>query len=187
MNQGLNGFPPGARPQTALSLIESVVLANPLPSVTFRDIPGQFGALLLHWQTRSDAAVTDQSSWMRFNGDAGANYDWQNHYAAAATFHGIEGAVGAIQGRCGACTGASAPAGRACSGQLLIPNYAGATFHKVVQYTAALPRAATTGDTLLLTGMTNWRSTNPIREMQIFPNAGNFIAGCLFTLYGMDG
>src|SRR5262245_36617416 len=63
--------------QPGMVQIADVVLASAAAQIDFTSIPQTYLHLKVIFQGRSDAAGTDQNLQMRFNSDAGTNYNWQ--------------------------------------------------------------------------------------------------------------
>jgi len=165
----------------AIRVIQRQSLSIAAANVTFTSIPGTFDSLFIIYQARLDAAIFNGSLNLRFNLDAGANYNLQLHGANnAANIAAANSLANQIQ--VGSITGAAATAGRAGSGDILIPNYAGTTFHKTLVAHNGFSQANTNGDQQYLDSTGTWISTAAVTSILLFPGAGNFIAGSTFTL-----
>jgi len=171
-----------ANPVTGgLTRIAETVLTEAAASISFAAIAGTYSSLLLILTGRGDAAAADNPAWLRFNGDAGANYDWH-----IALFDGTAASnTGDTRGPIGNIPEANALANRAGIVEILIPHYAKTTFHKKwlarTNWHNSAGEAAPPARNLAGT----WRSAAAITDITILPNSGNFVAGTVATLYGM--
>lgn len=172
------------------------VLAAPAASVT---LPGagtiataiaaaggsaaNYHNLRLQWQTATSAAIVNGQMQMRFNGDAGANYDteadkvsgaaWTNDAsAAAAVFIGLSG-----------LPGASAGANSVAAGEVAIPNFDGTTLHKIAAAHGWLTTGTAVANLFATVGGGRWRNTAAVTSVTLLPSSGNFITGSRFTLW----
>jgi hypothetical protein len=182
-------MPTAVVPQSPLTgalvpLGDVIVPAGGLASIDFLNIPQQYAHLQLIVTGRSDAVAASTQILVRFNGDAGANYDDQRDYGTGSTA-GADGQGPLTSMRLGYLIAASQAAGLVGSAVIDIPNYAGATFHKVAvvpgQYQTT---SGPTGNVAeIFTG--TWHNIAPITRITVFPGAGNFLAGSRATLYGI--
>lgn len=166
--------------------IADQVLAASAASVTFSSIPQTYRHLEISWTARSDAAGNNVDVLGQFNGDTGANYDYEHLYlngASPAALTGAEG-IGATATRLGEFTAAGPSAGQAGVGRIAIPNYAGSAFWKNADYSSSFRIGTATGQFFKNVGAGFWRSTAAITSIKLFPSVGNFIAGSVFSLYG---
>jgi hypothetical protein len=165
-----------------VKIAESVLGAS-AASVTLSSIPGTYRNLFILWQARGDTAAVNTQMQLQFNGDTGANYDYIEENFRNGTASGA-GAVAATAMSLDYLAASTAPVGTTGGGRIMIPNYAGTTFHKTV-ITEAFMRDGTvaTSPFLSISGG-DWRSTVAITSVLLKPTAGNFIAGSSFQLYG---
>ena len=165
-----------------LRVVEEQVLAAAAASVTFSSIDTKVPTGSLHLvvlvYAASDQAVT-QGTNLRFNGDAGANYNRQrlsgiNITASAARSDGQTSTLGilAIPGT----DYASAFGG----GSILIPHFANTAKHKNVLGLGG--GAEDEVDAILA----RWASTSAITSVAVIPGAGNFAANSRFVLCVVD-
>jgi hypothetical protein len=170
---------------SALAVIENQTLAADAASFDFQAIPQTYRHLRIIFMGRGANASLQVEVAMRFNADAGANYDneaqWGDSNANTAA-----GSVAATYLRAGTIPAANATASRAGGGEILIPSYAGATFHKRYKsiYGHTEGTAATDQETGHASG--GWRSTSAITRVQLLPSVGNWLAGSQATLYGVS-
>jgi len=169
-----------------LQKIAEVLLGADAASVSFSSIPQTYRHLILMCYARITESVTNDYMYLQFNGDTGANYDYQ-HSIMGGSSTSFSSTYGQTQGRCGDLAGATSTRSTSVGmAEILIPHYAGATFDK-----AWLSRG---GDVYLQAGSNgtstglwggNWRNTAPLTSITLLPAANNFKAGSLFTLYGI--
>lgn len=167
-------------------LAETIVSGSPAANIDFTSISGAYRHLEIYLTVRANDAAAFVLLNVQFNGDTGANYDWQRTTITNAT-QGGSATAGATAARMGliTSTGASAtnnPGG----GRLFIPHYAGTVFNKTaLSYTTEFQTTTNTGF-LSEQGHMLWRSTAAITRVTLTPSAGSFIVGSMATLYGLD-
>lgn len=163
------------------TLIAQVTVSTAVTSVAFTSVPGGYNDLYV----RFDAITSDanqQYVQMRFNGDSGANYGskdlrWgpinNNDNYATLTY--------IICGR----ANSSAIATSRSSGELYVWNYSNSTFHKWTQGQQIMPQspAASAPDGYLI--YSKWSNPAAITTVTYTLSAGDFVAGSVFTLYGV--
>lgn len=171
------------------SLIQEQLLAGDQQFVTFSSIPQTYRHLKLVINGRFTFVTTDGYLMMRFNGDAGANYDVEQHYGAG-TVHSLAITYGLTAGRVIDMTGASAStATQIGAGEILIPHYSGSTFDKA--WSSVMTSKWNTSGNSITSGTFGgqWRSQAPITQIDFLldpaAGVGNLKAGSLFSLYGM--
>jgi hypothetical protein len=176
-----DGFSYISPPADCVKIAETV-LAAAAASVSFASIPATYRHLRLVASLRGDAAVATQALHLRFNGDATAVYDIEGLSVNLTSVNGRnETAVTSIYDY---MDGANSVAGYSSPHVIDLPNYAGTTFYKSALLAgASMGSAATDKLALFTTGW--WRSTAAINAVSLTPNAGNFVTGSVFTLYGM--
>lgn len=171
-----------------LALIQRQLLAAPAATVTFANIPQNYENLVLRYTAQqAGAGITDLR--LRFNGDAGNNYDnaqcGLNGPAAGTgnpgmTTYGESGASGIP---IGSLPHTGMGAGLPGSGFAVIPGYARTVFNK--QVTAQWSRFSAAAQNLSYTAAGEWHNTAAVVSLLLFTaNGANLIAGCVFSLYG---
>lgn len=121
---------------------------------------------------------------MRLNGDAGANYDYQQLQGQAAGVFASE-TFGGTAIFAGVMPAVAATANCFNAGFSFIPNYANSANNKA-GFTVSFNKFGTSTNQMQvnLTGGF-WRSNAAINRITLIPNSGNFVAGTRVTLYGM--
>lgn len=175
--------PSAAGGSGAMTLIEDTTLGSDVASVTFSSIPGTYKHLLLLWQAASDQAAA-QSLFLRFNGDTGANYDWELAGAAGGTAALAE-SLAQAQIRIGSLSGTS-NASSAATGRVDIPNYASASWHQQLTAQATYRSAASFGDMVASSWGGYWRNTATVTSITAIVTTGNIKTTSRFTLYGIS-
>jgi hypothetical protein len=153
-------------PTPTHTLITSNTLVSNSPSLIFQSLPQNYRDLFLV----VDSPSADNSWRLQFNGDA-SNY-------SAVILYAYSGGIGSysdtnIQGT------TSNNLARLHIYEIM--NYSSSVYHK-----ALLLKVNEGTDTLALTAA-KWSSTAPITSMVLTrQNGGNFPAGTIFSLYGIE-
>jgi hypothetical protein len=160
------------------------VLVGTQATITLASIPTTFECLLATVYARSSQASTNVELWVRFNGDAGGNYLWQD-ISAQGTASAVTQGAAANQVRAGFMPGASATANLFGAASLMIPGYARTVGYKAMTSLSAEAHAFTAGSFIHSSVGAHWLNTAAINSMTISPSAGSLVAGTVFTLYGL--
>ncbi|MCL5265215.1 MAG: hypothetical protein M1343_08500 [Chloroflexi bacterium] len=176
------GVPAGA--PVMVKLDEKIASVGGSVSFDFTNIPQTFRHLQVVYAVRGDAAGTLVSLGLRFNGDAGNNYDFEYLIAAAATTTPAEGlALSFINA--GGVVAAGAPANLFGMGQILIPNYASTLMEKAADC-SEIRKIGTASGNISWTGRGGyWRNIAAISQLTLFATAGSFAESSIATLYGL--
>lgn len=168
-----------------MSLISETVVSIAVASVTFSSIPQGFRHLVLFTRGRTDAAVEIDSIVMRFNGDSGANYDFEQFYGNGAT-------VVASAGRATSTMvvqfieGASSRANLFAAGISFILGYSVSGVEKTaINLGQAFGNLSADADLYAVFRSGLWRNTSVITSVALIPGSGNFVSGSRFQLYGV--
>lgn len=164
--------------------IYSEVLQASKPSFDIQ-IPGGYNHLLLMGSVRCDKAAYFDVSGIQFNGDTGANYIW-----------GVDGWVwGGVAGSqslsasnviIASANGTSAPANSAGGFFAFLPHVRGA-WRKSVMSLRISPEEDGSSNIESLYSSGIWKNTSPITSLNFFPTtASNFVAGSIFSVYGIQ-
>lgn len=132
---------------------------------------------------RTDNATTGGFVNLRFNGDTGNNYTWEVVLANTAVVSGQNagGAVGFIH--VGAKTAANDTASYFGTGAFSVTNAQSTSLFKSVTSYNNAPGSVSGGFAGTFGG--TWANTAAVTSVTLLPDAGNFVAGSLFTLYAM--
>lgn len=158
-------------------VISSQTLNSDTATVTFNSIPATYTDLVLKMTLRTTNSTNDCDVAVRFNGDTGANYAWNQMYATS----------GGIGGN-STTTATSLLAGNIVGGgsylgyvplEMNIFNYAQTTMYK-----GTLHQGCNAHRTVVyLAG--NWRNTNAISSITISIQSGDIASGSILTIYGI--
>lgn len=157
----------------------------PAGSVTTPTLPTTFKHLVVEIHMRTDRVSTNDGILLRFNGDSGANYYYEQLGVTGTASPAVGEAIGVTSLQLEVATGANAPAG--CYGACVIeiPYYSNALYGKVLtSHAAARTGSATNGITYGGTAGA-WAGTAAISTITFAPVSGvNIVAGSRFTVYG---
>lgn len=167
--------------------IDDQLLGSDAASVTIPasgTIPQTYRHLLLVVYGRNTNAVADDYVYIQFNGDTGANYDYQHAIVANST-PGNTAVMLDTRIRIGDLAGASSSRStQPGMAKAFIPHYAGSTFEKIVKAEGFATYSTSSGVDVMQNGG-GWRNTAAITSITVLPATNNFKAGSLFTLYGI--
>lgn len=164
--------------------IDTQVLGADAAGITFSGIAGTYGHLLLFWTARGTNAGNPNLN-LRFNADAGANYDQNFGGAINNAFSASALAAQTSIGVMGALPGSGAAAGFAASGTIFIPAYSSTVFHKSALGLNVDIRGAAATDFLTLFTSGTWRNTAAITTVALLASADNLLTGSQASLYGL--
>ena len=132
---------------------------------------------------RSSVAAVGEALYVRFNQDAGANYDWEylSHDGAITASEGY----GQNQIFMGTVTGNTADAGSYSAHWFTIPNFNVASRPKHFNCLNGQLRTTGAGAThqVLLNGGV-WRTGDALSQLSFFAASGQLKAGSRFSFYG---
>jgi hypothetical protein len=166
-------------------LIQRQLLIAPAATVTFSNIPQVFTSLRILLVCRGSAATAQSSMIIQFNGDSGANYDYQQLFGqvstpTSATSQGVTGFIIASIMQNG-----SSAANYPGQASMDIVGYSGTTFYKTICSTNCTC-SSTSGQNFVRISAGAWRNTSAITSISMTPDTGgNFVTGSLFCLYGI--
>lgn len=166
-----------------------VTVGTAQAAIAFVAIPQGYSALQVVITGRGTNASTSVNLLMRMaqtgtSYDTGANYDWVAMNGLGTSNANAEG-IGATSAVVGALAAASAPAGAAGNADVLLPDYAGSTFHKTFVSRGGRKDAASSGNLRAVNIAGHWRNTAPIVAIELSLSAGNFDTGTVAALYGI--
>jgi hypothetical protein len=150
------------------------------------NISGAYKHLKLYVYGRSDNADTNEALYMNFNNDStAAHYD-----IASFTFSGggTTSSTGGTDSKItmGNIPAANAPASYFSQTEVTIANYADTTGFKSTHGLGGLERGTTAANSFVVFNAGLWLSTAAVNRIAVVPQAGNFVAGSRFTLYGLS-
>lgn len=153
-------------------------------TIDFTAIPQTYKHLVVTLTARADGAYPDTDIYLTFNGDTGATYDDQYLYSTGTT-SGNTSALAAAHMRAGLTAGANAPAGVYAETTIEVLNYTNATPRKNVSI-KTYDHGSDGGAGFLIVEAGQWRNTAAVTRLTLTPSSGNFAAGTVATLYGVD-
>ncbi len=164
--------------------IADTTLGGSAANVDMTSISGTYAHLLVIVYARGDTALASTFLNMRFNGDAAANYDWQDLRAITTTVSAGEAFAQAqvVMGQIPANTAGANLFSAQC---IFIPHYAGSANNKIAVSMSAAKTGTTSGSLINEAYGGFWRSSAAINRITLLPNAGNFVSGTRVTLYAM--
>lgn len=169
-----------------MQLISQQILTSAVSTITFASIPGSYKKLILQVTARGTAAADTAGVSVRFNGDSGANYDYERIASGTGSLARSAG-VAVTMSTVGKITAANGTSGQGGRLTVEIPDYADANFRK--EYLSQSGYRATldaTGGYFIEHIAGNWRNTNPITQIDVLCGTGNFAVGSIFTLWGVE-
>jgi hypothetical protein len=134
---------------------------------------------------RHTQAVTDNYIYANFNGDVGANYDYQ-HTLIVAAATSFAATYTDTKARIGEFVGTTAT--RTTMAGLVIvdfPFYTDTKYEKGWFGRSSMVSGTGGGFTTTQFEGGQWRNTSPIMQIDITPTANELDAGAIFSLYGM--
>ncbi len=170
----------------AVSVIARTVLGSAAASVDFTSIPATYENLMVSWLVRSTSAAAWTVMWCRFNNDSGSNYESGYHRSlGASSVAGSETAQ--TKAYAALLVDDGGTAGFATQGSMLVPAYARTVFNKGFVATSSAQYGVGTAKASVGAYNGTWVTTDAVNRVTFFPNSGNFVAGSVFTLYGVAG
>jgi len=160
--------------------------ASAAASFDFTSLPGGYSALMIVWSGRSANASNSDIVLARFNNDSGNNYDRQRREnPASTTLSEVQNLAGASV-LSGNVTANSSTSGWAGSGEILVVNYAGTTFHKIARSKSFMRTSDGSVNNDMGDQGAIWKNTAAIDRVTLFLNSGgNWMAGSRCTIYGL--
>jgi len=171
----------------AVTQINKTTLGSPASSISVSSISGSYNALWLILDGRSSTSATFTTALLQLNSDTAANYDWNR--ADTNTSGGWatnSGGIGDTSVNLGYINADTSPASTSSGTSILIPNYAGTTFHKHLEINYSLKTANSAGSVYRGVASGWWRSVAAITAVTLTPTAGNFMTGTTLLVYGIN-
>jgi hypothetical protein len=166
---------------TTCKLIAKSVLGSAAANIEFTSIPGTYTDLYLITSLRSaKTGATWDGSRIRINGVTTSSYSYRSLSGNGSSASSLSGSTTSIF--YGYVTAASATSSTFASGEIYIPNYAGAT-NKSLSTTQTHETNATTAYIEALASL--FSNTSAISSILLYADAGNLVAGSSAYLYGI--
>jgi hypothetical protein len=156
--------------------------------ITLSSISQDYETLLLRASVRLDGASLAEIIFVRANNDSTAgNYRNQRIVAQNSLTQAQNiGAQATLIGGDAYVPAASAEAGQFGIIEVKLAGYAKADRYKMAQCQVDSAYGSASGELIHMTNMGFWRSTAALNRLDIIPNAGAFVNGSSFELYGID-
>lgn len=166
-------------------MLNHVVLKQAAATIDM-PLPSGFHLFLVGFTARCDYNAVVLAVRTRFNGDSAANYDWMRYYLTSGT-PGGNAQVSSSAPQPVVMPGLTGLANSFSRGFLVIPHPTEATAYKILLGFSACFYSATATQFRFDIGMTHWKNTAPLDNLELSPGAAstNFVAGSQFTLWGM--
>lgn len=165
-------------------LADTLVTGSAAASIDFTSIPAHWTHLIVKVDGRSSGAVVADYVRMRFNGDSGSNYNYQQLAAVNAAITAGPG-VGVTGIIVLPIAGSSASASVSGGGVVEVPSYAGTTWHKSVHAHGSVSGTDAAGTQEVDVFGGRWRSSSAINQITLTLNSGgNFEVGSRASVYG---
>ena len=175
----------GGTPGTWVPLGGRVKLGTTAPTgaSTTINVPSWVNTIQGAYTARTNNAAAGGFVNLQFNGDTGNNYAWEIVLANTATVSGQNSAGATNMIHIGAKTAANDTANYFGSGSFWIPNAQNTSMFKSAHSGFNAVGSPTNGFAGTMGG--TWANTAAITSVTLLPDAGNFVAGSSFTLYGL--
>ena len=155
--------------------IATTILSSSQSSVTFSSITSSYTHLQVRLSTTSSAAA---NFCYQVNGDTATNYSWHEVYgdgASAASWRAATQAQGYF---------IYSPSTNPTVAVIDFLDYANTNKYKTFR---SLAGQDNNGSGRVELTSTNWRNTNAITSITIYPSTGTFSTYGIFALYGIKG
>lgn len=149
-------------------------------SVTFSSIPTTYTDLIIKISSRTNRAAIEDLTYLRFNGDAGGNYNGKQIYLDGP---GANSSGGADYGITFYANGNTTTANTFSNAEVVVPSYRSAS-NKLASVDAVTENNGTYVTDVLRSGI--WNNTAAITSISLTPNFGTFVQNSTFTLYGIS-
>lgn len=174
---------PGGGGGGAMVLITQTVLGADTASFDFTSIPATYESLKLVLTARGAASAAFVNGLLRLNNDSAGNYQWQYMEASNTSLSGGRNAA-ATAITFGALPAGTATANKAGQSEILIPGYARTVFHKSTFAIGGYWNG--TAGLVFLNVAGEWAATTAIDRVTLLPSSGNWLAGSVCSLYGIE-
>jgi len=161
--------------------IASTTVETPQSSITFGSIPQGYTDLILKVSARGTGTAANQTAYLQFNGDTGANYSCKYLYGDGAS---AASATSTSYVFIGSAADNGATANTFNNGEVYVPNYTSSNYKSISTDVVRENNATSTYATTTLYASL-WTNTAAITSMTAYIFAGSFNTGSTFTLYGV--
>ena len=149
--------------------------------IDFTSIPSTYTDLVVKLSMRVNAGSGGYQTYVRFNSDSGANYNWRNLLGTGSSV--VSQNTSADTGmRITISNSSGDTASTFSNAELYIPNYTGST-EKSVSADGVSENNATAATADLAAGL--WTDTAAITAISVFASGADFVQYSTATLYGI--
>lgn len=166
-------------------LISSQVLTSTAASVTFSSIPSTFKDLVLRFSARASGSGNLAGLAIKFNGSTTNIYSNTNLFAYSSSGTSDQTTNASNIPQMDNITDGGGTANTFSSNELYIPNYTAAINKPTSLSSVVEKNTATNFEWLVYTGAGLYRDTAAISSIALTTNAGSFVSGSSFYLYGI--
>lgn len=167
--------------------IAETTLAAPAASIDFTSIAADWSHLVLELFLRDTGVTVGAAVNARLNNDSAANYSHEQLNVSGVAVTAVE-TLGGTSVRIGRAPGASAPANSFAAIEVLILNYASATYLKMLSCRTSSREGAGADSLHLELHSGSWfAAAAAVNRVTILPGSSQFAIGSKATLYGMGG
>ncbi len=169
-------------------IAEVTVGAGGAASIDFQNIPAEYTHLMFMGSVRSEEAAVQDTVYIRFNGDAGANYTFiYSRVLGDSAWTNATGSRAANEIRMAYVEAANSIANAFSPFTAMIPNYANTNkFTAIFSDSFAMRDRAADNDLWMVKGNGYWEDTSAVDQITISLGGGDDIAEhSVFTLYGI--
>lgn len=162
------------------------VLGGTTASITFSGISSKYTNLSVIWSARDSNAALSDNLLLRFNGDTGNNYGYQNVEGQGTTAQAAAGAMSAVSSIIiGRITGASATASYYSGGRFEVTgwNKSASGRNAVVSGVGYVTGSNTSTGQVVGTYGGGYVPSAQLSSLTLLPSAGSFVSGSQFSLY----
>jgi hypothetical protein len=160
--------------------IQTITAGSTVANIEFTSIPQTYSHLQIRGITRDNIAAVANDLYIQFNADTAANYSF--HFMRGDGANVVSSAGASTTVMLGVNASANATSGVFCSSVIDILDYANTNKYKTIKLLAGWDNNGS-GGASMWSG--NWRSTNGITSIKLFPNGGSFLQYSSFALYGV--
>jgi hypothetical protein len=168
-------------PDTFVKIASVTVGSGGASSIDFTSIPSTYTDLVLKYSLRGSGTAVNQTCYVQFNNDTGANYSSKYLYGDGSTANSASSSSYTF---IGSANDGGSTASTFNNGEFYIPNYAGSTQKSLsVDIVRENNAASTYATTTLYADL--WTGTAAISSFKLYILAGNFVQYSSATLYGI--
>jgi len=161
--------------------IATTTLGSAQASIEFTGIPSTYTHFQVRGIGRSTFADTDANVYMQFNSDTANNYSYHYVYGNGSLV-GSGSATSQPETLVGRITAANSTANRFGTMFADILDYTNTNKFKTVR---SITGHDQNGSGTVWLFSSNWRSTNAVTSIKLYPSAGSFAQYSSFQLYGV--